>query len=497
MAEINTVPLGQSGTGAAFVLPQSRAAQQLQETLEYNQRINQQQQLLKQQQAQQLAQSWKTNQLKVDGGLYWQPEFNKKYQDHLQKGIQLRQMGVDPFNYNPSDPTQSKIAENYLLERQQIMQDTQNRKVNETALKPVFDKIRQNPSGFYASDIQYANDYINKPFSEASQMQFPTLTDRFNPNSVLSKVTPAQIGSEVVVGNQRIKSVKALPQETRKAIVGAYKNDPASERWVNEMTGNVGFTIDELEKIPKGLDSIKSEIERNYKGNPQLRTTLASQGITPNSDAYKQYVDQQAQRLYTAKTAWDNQVESDVQQVLPQVKAMSSTLPDYTAENQEFKRQANARANARFSDWESNKKEAGTYDQFLEDVVTLKPNAINELKTVVEEVGAKVKRVYDDVITIDGKKKRIKNALVIDVPVETEVRVKDTEGKDVINSDGSYKTKKSTVNKRYLMGSTIGGRQSKIALNQILQKAKSFGALKQNKVTPYVEEETTIEGWED
>lgn len=444
MAEVNTVPLGQAGTGAAFVLQPSQAAQQLQQTLEYNQQIAQREQLLKQQQAQQLANSWKTNQLKVDGGLYWQPEFNKRYQDHLQKGIQLRQMGVDPFNYNPSDPNQSKIAENYLLERQQILQDTANRKALEENVQKQFGLLKGNPSNFYASDIQALNDYVAQPFAQASQGQVPTLTERFNPNTVLSKVTPAQVGSEVVVGDKRIKSVKALPTETRSAIVSAYKNDPASERWVNEMTGGVGFTIDELERVPKSLDSIKAEVERNYKGNPQLRTQLAQQGITPNSDAYKQYVDQQTQRLYTAKSAWDNQITSDLNQILPQVKAMESVLPDYTAEDQAMARrrlQLAEEASAR----DRQRLERGEIDS---DTLYRK-EWVRDMLNGVEGSGEKLKGVVEGMEGYQGEvaiNTTDPNEIKIQVPARITTKIVDGKPKSVAIPQRDFTVKKGDAN---------------------------------------------------
>lgn len=338
MAEINTVPLGQAGTGNAFVLGQSQAANQLVNTLQYNQQAQIAQQKLREQQAQQLANSWRQNQLKVDGGMYWQPEFNKRYQQHLEKGIQLRQMGVDPFNYNPNDPTQAKIAENYLLERQGILSDVDTRKALEANVAKQFAQVKGDPSAYYPSDIQALNEYVQTPFAQASTMQAPTLAKRFDPNTVLSKITPAQVANEIVVGNKKIKSVKALPQETRGAIVSAYTNSPATARWVDELTGRQGFTIHVLESIPNTRDAVKASVETTYAGDPDLRTELATQGILPNTPAFTRYVNDETERLYDAKTKWNNQIDKDLTQILPKVKQMESVLPDYSAEDQAMQR---------------------------------------------------------------------------------------------------------------------------------------------------------------
>lgn len=502
--DYNSVPLGQAGTGSAFVLGGSQAAQTLANTLDYNQKIAQQNALLKQQQAQQLANSWRQNQLKVDGGLYWQPEFNKRYQQHMEKGIQLRQMGVDPFNYNANDPTQSKIAEDYLMERQGILADTANRKATEDEIKKSFDLVRKDPSKYYASDIQNLNKFVETPYAEAMNMSIPTLTERFDPNSLLSKITPAQVGSELVIGNKKIKSVKALPEQTREAIVGAYRNDANTARWVDELTGRQGFTIPVLESIPNTKEAVKAKLEAQYNGNPDVRTQLAQQGITPNSDKYKAFMDTEANRLYNAKKTWNDQIQSDLQQVLPKVKQMESVLPDYSAEDQAMQRErmslareANSRAQTRMSDYIAKKKEDKSYDSFLKDVVDTKPTAIKELNSVIDEIGGKARKVYDETLTIDGKKVRVKNAVVVDVPVETTVDATDSDGNKIENNDGSIKKVKTTVNKRYVLGRS-GGKSAEVVLNQILNRTKSFGAAKQNTVLPYNENESpTIEDWEE
>jgi len=338
MADYNSVPLGQAGTGSAFVLGRSKAADQLVENIDYNRKVAQQNELLRRQQAQQIATDWKTNALKVDGGLYWQPEFNQRYQQHMDKGIKLRQMGVNPFNYNANDPTQSKIAEDYLLERQGILSDTANRKATEAEIKKSFDMVRKDPNKYYASDIEGLNKYVNTPYAEAMNMPVPSLEERFNPNELLAKITPAQVGSEVVVGNKRIKSVKALPAETRTAIVSAYNNDASTARFVDELTGNQGFTIRALEQIPNTKEEIEKSLKSNYNGNPDLRTQLATQGITPNTKAYDDFIQKESNRLYEAKSKWNNQIQSDLNQVLPKVNQMSSVLPDYTSEDQDMQR---------------------------------------------------------------------------------------------------------------------------------------------------------------
>jgi len=452
--DYNSVPLGQAGTGSSFVLGRSTAADKLVDTLDYNRKVEQQNALLRQQQAQQLAQSWKQNALKVEGGLYWKPEFDKRYQGHLEKGIQLRQMGIDPFNYNANNPQESAIAENYLLERQGILSDTANRKSTEAEIKKSFDMVRKDPTKYYASDVANLNKFIETPYADAMNMPIPTLEERFNPNTVLAKVSPAQIGSELVVGNKRIKSVKALPDETRSAIVSGYSNDPSTSRWVNELTGNQGFTISALEAIPNTQEAIKKSVEASYNGNPQLRTELATKGITPNSDKYKEYVNGETKRLYDAKSKWNNQIQSDLNQVLPKVKGMSSILPDYTNRNQE-------RADERLSNERERLRLAQTKKSGEDEGVLYRQKTVNDMLNGVEGSGERFKAIvgampgYDkqEVDNMIGSKG---NFLEIRVPAKT-VESADAEGKVRMKVIPEYKV---TIDKRSPEG--------KLKLNRLL-----------------------------
>lgn len=438
---INTVPLGQAGTGSAFVLGESQAANQLLNTIQNNRKVAQQQELLKQQQAQQTAANWQKNQLKVDGGLYWQPEFNKRYQGHLEKGIQLRQMGIDPYNFNPNDPNQAALAEDYLLERQGILSDVDTRKALEANVGKQMGLIKGNPSNYYASDIAALNKYIETPFSQASQMQPPTLTERFKPNAVIQKITPAQVGSEIVLGNKRIKSVKALVPETRDAIVSGYANDPAAQRWVDELTGIPGMTIPELERIPDSRETIEKDLKAQYDGNPDLRTQLAAQGIIgSDSKEFKNFVTSESERLSTAKNKWNSQIQSDLSQILPKVKQMSSTLPDYSAENQSIKRerlQLSREAADRAKANGAPNSDALDRQVWIDEMLNGVPNSGERLKAIVKGRG------YDGDMNIQIQG----NKITFDIPSKTTEKITTKEDGTTSTSLKTIPGKKVTIDK--------------------------------------------------
>lgn len=466
---INTVPLGESGTGNAFVLGNSQAANQLLNTIQANRKVAQQQEEYNQQLAKQTAANWQKNQLKVDGGLYWQPEFNKRYQGHLEKGIQLRQMGIDPYNYNPNDPNQAAIAEDYLLERQAILSDVDTRKALEANVGKQMGLIKGNPANYYASDIAALNKYIETPFSEASKMTPPTLTERFKPNTVLQKIVPAQVGSDIVVGDKRIKSVKALVPETRAAIVSGYANDPASQRWVDELTGGQGFTIPMLEKIPSSKETIEKDLKTQYDGNPDLRTQLAAQGIIgSDSKAFKDYAAAEANRLSTAKNIWDNQIQSDLTQILPKVKQMESTLPDYGARNQA---RADERLNlaraaaARAAEGGSGNKGELDRQVLVEELASGVPNSGEKVNAIM------MGRGYDGPLKIEKTKAGDKITFVIpsktDESISTTSEV-DAQGKPIAGSQKIKTNTKVIPGKRVTIDVNEAGYRHK--LNEVLNE---------------------------
>lgn len=462
MAEdFNSVPLGQAGTGSAFVLGGSNAAKRYVDTIDYNNEIDKRNRLLKQQQAQQIANDWQRNALKVDGGLYWQNEFNKRNQDHIQKGIQLRQMGVNPFNYNPNNPNEVALAEDYLLERQGILNDVKDRTEREAELKKSFDLVRKNPTGYYNSDIQALNNIVGGSYADAKNTPTPTLEERFDPNKLLSTITPAQIGNEVVLGNKKIKSVKALPNETREAIVASYQNTPATQRWVDELTGGQGFTIQSLEQIPNTKQGIAESLDAQYRGNPEFRTQLAQQGIVGmGSPKYKQFAEQEADRLFDAKNKWNKQIESDLSRVLPKVKEMSSVLPDYGEANQrradrrlQLSEEANARAREKQSERgeDKPKDEAALYRQkTIDDMIGNVEGSGERLKSVLSATGYYTESELNNMIGARG------NYIEFRVPEKT---IKYT------NSDGNEVSK--TLDKKTVL---IDKRDanSKLKLNQLL-----------------------------
>src|ERR1041385_3452879 len=108
MAENNTVPLGQAGTGAAFVLGRNTALDRYLQNQDYNAQVAQQDAILAQKQRQQQQQKanddYIKNALDVKAGLVF-PDINERAKAVMEKGKEIYQRGINPWQpYTGNDP---------------------------------------------------------------------------------------------------------------------------------------------------------------------------------------------------------------------------------------------------------------------------------------------------------------------------------------------------------------------------------------------------------
>ena len=518
----NSVPLGEAGTGSAFLLGESQAANRYLQEQDYQRRLAEQQ---RQRDAQQLAQDWQRNALKVEGGLYWNNEFNKRINDHIQKGIQLRNMGVNPYGYN-TDPNAQKAQEEYVLESAALERDMGSRKTLEGELKKRFELLKANPDKYDPQSIAELNNVVSGDFRNALNSGLPNLQERYNPLSVVQKVTPSQSTTERVVGNQRIKSTGINKAETLNSIQSALAADPQSQRWVSQLTG--GYTIPQLQRIPNTLEGIKTSITRQYDGNPVLREELAKQGITnKNSAQYRDFVNAEANKLFGAKQRWNDELENLYQTQYGKVKSVDSVINDFSAQNQEYRRRADARAQTRFNErgqGDVNNDEFYVND-FMDRVFSgargeqAGAGSGEQLGSILDGKGfqttwtlpnGKVKRgaTYHVETLVDGQNKPTGRIRIITAPKTIETGSKDKYGKpetktipskhividgnkeaqdrSKLNSflkevtDGSLGLKESQIRTNQASGKIKGTQPNKTSNKQVSLKGKTFGGIDAN-----------------
>ena len=349
MAEYNSVPLGRAGTGAAFILPESQAANRLLDTIDHNRQVEERNRLLRQQQAQQLAQDWQKNQLKVEGGLYWQPEFEKRYENHLQKGIKLRQMGINPYKINPNDPNQVAIAQQYLLERQGIESDIAARKAKESAIADQMKLIKSDPTAFRPKSVKEINDYINLPFEKAKGLQVPTLEKAFDRENEFFKLAdPATISEEKIVqegNNEFTVKRKVLDKpKTRAAAESILRTNPRGRNFIED---EIGVSIDEVVKYPDTLEGNLKQIKDVYDNNRPIRDKWAVQyGITSPEQA-KPLIEKLATENYAKKKKYNSLLDDFEKRASLRVDPSESKLPYFGNRDQQIQEENLRLAKAR------------------------------------------------------------------------------------------------------------------------------------------------------
>lgn len=491
MAEYNTVPLGQAGTGNAVVLGDSQAANNFVNDQARNQALAYQMALAKQQQAQKDAALFAKNQLKLKGGTLWQEDISKLAQQDLNEGVQLMQQGINPSAIDWNNPAAVEKAQAFNLKRQDILAKSQARDQLQTHALKTIDTISKNPELYEPEDIKAFNEWVASPLDTALNTPPPPVRERFNiDKDLVAKLDPVTFQTSKVVGNTKIQENKMLAEPTKANIETLINDDEKGKRWVKSETG---LTSSEAKQIPSTFEGVKEKLVKEYKGNPHLREQIASQyGITGNSMELDDLFNQQAQQMLGQKQKYDNLINKYTEVARAKANEFVKTNPDYTVANQARANRNEARADerlrmarSRFSLFLQGKKEDDNYNKLIDDVAAANPNAIKELNDIIQEYGGTARKVYDEDIIINGKPVRYKNTTVVDIPVEV----------DGVDKFGE-KTK-TTQNKRYVLKG--GGKDVKIMLNQILNKAKTFGGKKTNKILPYDENvvETEVEDWED
>lgn len=349
MADYNSVPLGQAGTGAAFVLGQSQAAKNLLDTIENNQQVPYKQHLYNLKRAKEIADDWNKNQLKVDGGLYWQPEFDKRYQDDLDSGIKLRQSGLNPYNYDVNDPKQVQAAQEYLLNRQGIISDIDTRKAKESAVADQFKLLKADPSAFRAKSIEALNNYTKLPFAEAKKMEVPVLEKAFDREGEFFKLAdPVTNTDERIVkkpnGYFTVKGKVMDTDATRKIGETILNNSLRGKNFIEDETG---LPIDQVKSIPSGFDANIKDLTDAYNGDPNIKADFASKYGVTNLDQAKPIINKMAQERAIAKKKYDNILDGYVQRANAKVDPTKSEMPFFGYDEQERQRAAARRAAAK------------------------------------------------------------------------------------------------------------------------------------------------------
>lgn len=343
MAENNTVPLGQAGTGAAVILGEDNASQQFNRNLGQYNKMRQQLQAAEQQKAQQIAKSYRDNMLAAGDGKLFAKQLGDIEQKHLKQGMDYRAQGWDIYRPNPNDPKQMQAHEQYMSDRRTIENLRNYAKGIEGKFKTINDAIAKGRAGEYKqSDIDAMHNFINgTDLLEAynSGADLPSVNKNFDLSKALTGVqAPTSQNKYIKNGMVIDETVIDLPKAESK-VISAIMNSNGGEEYLMEITG--GVPINEVKSLPKTKEAIRKRREADYDGIPQLREALAIQQIKKGNAAYEQWLDEDSDRLYNARKGFDEVIKNGVDRTSGGVKR--SVTPDYQGKNYNLAVQREAR----------------------------------------------------------------------------------------------------------------------------------------------------------
>lgn len=427
MADYNSVPLGQAGTGAAVVLGQSQAANRYIDQLDKEAQARAAAQALKQKQAQQLAEDWQKNTLKAEGGQFWQQEFDKRQQEHLNKGLELRKQGINPFGaYDVNNPQVAKAVQDYQLERQAILSDLDVRKAKEAELGKLFNAYKTSPGKYRAKSFEELNKYAATPFGEVRNAPIPALQEGFDLETEFYKIADPvtedfkdtvklKNGSWVTQEGRRMKKA-----ETRAIGESILANNQKGKTFIED---TIGLPIEQVKKIPNTFEAnIKGLIE-DYNGDPNLRDMLASQYGVTTLDQARPYLEKEAKDRFEKKKQYNGILDTFEQRAKAKANEGFKETPFFGYEDQELQRAAARRA---AKSGESTNLDVDARRQIIKNIQDFVPNA-------AEEIGAFVNgnpNYSSDskfAIVADPKHPKDNRFFLLDVPAKVKLDAKGNE----------------------------------------------------------------------
>jgi hypothetical protein len=340
----NSVPLGEAGTGAAYILPQgSQAADRLLDTIDYNQKIDQLNAANKQKQAQDLAKSYKENAFKAANGTLFNNELMALQQKHIQQGSDYAKQGIDIYNPNPNDPQQMAAHDQYMSDRAHLYNMQDVRKQLQDHLLEQDKKVAESPAGqFDPVAIQNMHDFYTKNKLRDiidKGLQAPYVSEAFNPETtVLSKAEPVMTPENTIVtkSGHKIVSKQFMPQATARNGANLYASTPGGQQYIQQKTG---LTPQQAQGLPDNLDDITHINDVFFRNNPQGQQGLVQAGITSYQDPrYQALLQQKSQRDFQGKQAYNGIIKEYVDRARTKANIKNEDVPDF-AYNQENRAQ--------------------------------------------------------------------------------------------------------------------------------------------------------------
>lgn len=384
----NPVPLGEAGTGAAYLLPSSTALSGFNNYLDQQAEDQQRAQALKVAQAKQVAANWKQAQLNIKGGTIFQPEINQRANRVMQMGMDLQRLGVDPQGYSNNPQTQALLA-HYQQERAGLLSDAEMRDKIATEVGKAHEAYSKEPDGYYdPSSMHEINDFVSGKGKygglsdiSANGYQVPTLRRSYDMQAAVDKLPTSQIETTSTNPHTGVKQALVLPDENAHTATAHnfLQNTPEAKANVEKQIGMP------IENLPSTSDvgELKKQLNDHYRSMPAV-SSLAAQGFktygnygntnsagvpdvngappaapAASSPSYDNFITKQATQLSQARKKYDA-ISDNIKQTLDsKIHRKNDTSYDFAYDREMRDRDARGEARTKFAQWMKDQQNEG------------------------------------------------------------------------------------------------------------------------------------------
>lgn len=286
---VNTVPQGIAGTGNATIYGVNPVAAQFGNQLAQQRENERQDALLKQQQAEKLAQTYRELDLKTSNGMLWAPGMSAIEKSVIDEGNALKGKGINPWGSSPE-----ALAYRQKIASAQSMQGF--RAGHEERAKETSKYIREHLDELDPNDVKASNDwYNNTTLDDAYNKNLapPEIRKRFNLNNYLSTTKAITKSKEYTKDGVDYKKTEVDKEGTEDSLAGVISRDPRAKAELDKVTNGIdqrdvrGFS----DTVEGNIPIILKEIADNK--SPYMNQ-LARDGIEEGTPKFNGFINQLA-----------------------------------------------------------------------------------------------------------------------------------------------------------------------------------------------------------
>lgn len=338
MADYNTVPQGQAGTGAAFLLGGSKA---LQNWIAQDKKNKQVDAYNKQQQgvyAKDLNASYIKNQIKDGTGLSWQNEIHGDISKLNDVASEYMSKGFNVYSPDPRDKNQVLASQQFLEDKRIIEQKINAQKALDAHMKVESKALNADPYSYDPDSVNAYNNFEKNTTAGdfiKNGMALPVPEKLFDyQKNIKANLKPHFTDVTTVdnVNNKEIRTKVADIPAIEKEVTGMF-SQPKNKNWLDKQIGGDSNGI--LKTLDR--DEIKKALDNEFKSptGREIIAILKSAGKVPEygSPEYGKFLEDATDAQLVAEQKYDKIISRAVQDGMGLVNETTSTTNDFSMAN--------------------------------------------------------------------------------------------------------------------------------------------------------------------